>query len=47
MDHPTAAWSTRRLARLPRIGLGTVYRNLKHLAEGLIREIREAWSRAV
>lgn len=42
MDHPTAAWvyaEARR--RLPRIGLGTVYRNLERLAaEGLIREIR-------
>jgi len=41
MDHPTAEWvfeQTRR--RLPRISLGTVYRNLKRLAdEGLIREV--------
>lgn len=42
LDHPTAAWvheEARR--RLPRIGLGTVYRNLERLAaEGFIREIR-------
>jgi Fe2+ or Zn2+ uptake regulation protein len=42
MEHPTAAWvhaEARR--RLPRIGLGTVYRNLERLvAEGSIREIR-------
>jgi Fur family ferric uptake transcriptional regulator len=41
MDHPTADW-VYRLARrkLPRISLGTVYRNLKQLAEeGLINEI--------
>jgi Fur family ferric uptake transcriptional regulator len=41
MDHPTAEWvfeHTRR--RLPRISLGTVYRNLRRLAqEGLIREL--------
>jgi Fur family ferric uptake transcriptional regulator len=41
MDHPTAEWvfeQTRR--RLPRISLGTVYRNLRRLAEeGLIREV--------
>src|SRR5262245_45213299 len=41
MDHPTAEWVHRRARRhLPRIGLGTVYRNLQRLAaEGLIREI--------
>jgi Fe2+ or Zn2+ uptake regulation protein len=41
MDHPTAEWVHRQARRsLPRIGLGTVYRNLKKLAEdGLIREI--------
>jgi Fe2+ or Zn2+ uptake regulation protein len=41
MDHPTAEWVYRQARRrLPRISLGTVYRNLKHLAEaGLIREI--------
>lgn len=41
MDHPTADWVHRQARRsLPRIGLGTVYRNLKQLAdEGLIREI--------
>jgi Fur family transcriptional regulator, ferric uptake regulator len=42
MDHPTAEWVYRRARRrLPRISLGTVYRNLKQLAEaGLIREIQ-------
>jgi Fur family transcriptional regulator, ferric uptake regulator len=41
MDHPTAEWVHRQARRhLPRIGLGTVYRNLQSLAaEGLIREI--------
>jgi Fe2+ or Zn2+ uptake regulation protein len=41
MDHPTADWVYRQARRtLPRIGLGTVYRNLKALAEeGLIREV--------
>ena len=41
MDHPTADWVHRRARRrVPRISLGTVYRNLKLLAEaGLIREI--------
>jgi len=41
MDHPTADWVYRRTRRhLPRISLGTVYRNLKRLAEqGIIREI--------
>lgn len=41
MDHPTAAWVYRQTRRhLPRISLGTVYRNLKRLAEqGIIREI--------
>ena len=41
MDHPTADWVYRQAKkRLPRISLGTVYRNLKRLAEdGLIREI--------
>lgn len=40
MEHPTAEWVHREARRkLPRIGLGTVYRNLKQLAEaGLIRE---------
>jgi Fur family transcriptional regulator, peroxide stress response regulator len=44
MDHPTAEWVFRRARhRLPRISLGTVYRNLKRLAEdGLIREIHMA-----
>ena len=41
-EHPTAEWihkTARR--RLPNVGLGTVYRNLKALvAEGLIREVR-------
>ena len=41
MDHPTADWVYRQTRRhLPRISLGTVYRNLKRLAEqGIIREI--------
>ena len=41
MDHPTADWVFRQARRrLPRISLGTVYRNLKRLAEeGAIREI--------
>jgi Fe2+ or Zn2+ uptake regulation protein len=41
MDHPTAEWVYRQARRnLPRISLGTVYRNLKKLASaGLIREI--------
>jgi Fur family ferric uptake transcriptional regulator len=41
MDHPPAEWVHRQARRhLPRIGLGTVYRNLQRLAaEGLIREI--------
>jgi Fe2+ or Zn2+ uptake regulation protein len=41
MDHPTADWVYRQARRrVPRISLGTVYRNLKALAdEGLIREI--------
>jgi Fur family ferric uptake transcriptional regulator len=41
MDHPTAEWVHRQARRhLPRIGLGTVYRNLQSLAaDGLIREI--------
>jgi Fur family peroxide stress response transcriptional regulator len=41
MDHPTAEWVHAQARRvLPRISLGTVYRNLTALArEGLIREI--------
>jgi Fur family transcriptional regulator, peroxide stress response regulator len=41
MDHPTADWVYRQTRRhLPRISLGTVYRNLKRMAEqGIIREI--------
>jgi Fur family transcriptional regulator, ferric uptake regulator len=41
MDHPSADWVYRQARRrLPRISLGTVYRNLKRLAaDGLIREI--------
>jgi len=41
MDHPTAEWVFEQTRRhLPRISLGTVYRNLKGLAgEGLIREV--------
>jgi Fur family ferric uptake transcriptional regulator len=44
MDHPTADWVHRQARRrLPRISLGTVYRNLERLAaEGLIRELRLA-----
>ncbi|MEO5761597.1 MAG: transcriptional repressor [Vicinamibacteria bacterium] len=41
-EHPTADWvykTTRK--RLPKVGLGTVYRNLKALVdEGLVREVR-------
>ena len=42
MDHPRADWVYRQARRrLPRISLGTVYRNLKQLADlGLIREIQ-------
>ena len=42
MDHPTAAWVHEQARRsLPKIGLGTVYRNLKSLVEeGVIREIQ-------
>ena len=42
MEHPTAEWVYRRARRrIPRISLGTVYRNLKQLADaGLIREIQ-------
>jgi Fur family transcriptional regulator, peroxide stress response regulator len=40
MDHPTAEWVYRQARRrLPRISLGTVYRNLKGLVEE--RAIRE------
>jgi Fe2+ or Zn2+ uptake regulation protein len=41
MDHPTAEWVHRQTRRrLPRVSLGTVYRNLKELAgEGAIREL--------
>ena len=41
MDHPTAEWVHRQARRaLPRISLGTVYRNLTKLAaRGLIHEI--------
>ena len=44
MDHPTADWVYRQARRrLPRISLGTVYRNLKKLAEeGLICEVQIA-----
>ncbi len=35
MDHPTADWVYRQARRrLPRISLGTVYRNLKQLDRG-------------
>ena len=48
MDHPTADWVYRKARRrLPRISLGTVYRNLKQLADlGLIREIQAGGSAA-
>ena len=48
MDHPTADWVYRQARRrLPRISLGTVYRNLKQLAAlGLIREIQSGGSAA-
>jgi Fe2+ or Zn2+ uptake regulation protein len=41
MDHPTADWVYRQARRrLPRLSLGTVYRNLKWLAaHGLIGEV--------
>lgn len=44
MDHPTAEWIHRQARRrIPRIALGTVYRNLKRLAaEDLIREVHTA-----
>jgi Fur family ferric uptake transcriptional regulator len=40
MEHPTAEWVHRAARRKqPKIGLATVYRNLKQLAQaGLIRE---------
>lgn len=43
-EHPTAEWIFKTARkRLPRVGLGTVYRNLKALVEaGLIREVRSA-----
>jgi Fe2+ or Zn2+ uptake regulation protein len=48
MDHPTADWVFREARRrLPRISLGTVYRNLKQLAlAGLIREIHSGGQQA-
>ena len=48
MDHPTADWVHGQARRtLPRISLGTVYRNLKRLAaDGLIREIQAAFPAA-
>lgn len=48
MDHPTADWVHRQARRrLPRISLGTVYRNLKRLAEeGAIREIHSGGHQA-
>lgn len=44
MDHPTAEWVYRQARRLmPRLSLGTVYRNLNWLAaHGLIREVHTA-----
>jgi len=43
-EHPTAEWIFKTARkRLPRVGLGTIYRNLKTLVdEGLIREVRSA-----
>jgi Fur family ferric uptake transcriptional regulator len=43
-EHPTAEWIYKTVRkRLPRVGLGTIYRNLKALVEeGLIREVRRA-----
>jgi Fe2+ or Zn2+ uptake regulation protein len=48
MDHPTADWVFREARRrMPRISLGTVYRNLKQLAAaGLIREIHSGGQQA-
>lgn len=48
MDHPTAEWVFREARRrLPRISLGTVYRNLKQLAgAGLIHEIHSGGQQA-
>ena len=48
MDHPTADWVFKEARRrMPRISLGTVYRNLKQLAEaGLIREIHSGGQQA-
>jgi Fe2+ or Zn2+ uptake regulation protein len=48
MDHPTADWVFRQARRrVPRISLGTVYRNLKALAEeGVIREIHTGGHKA-
>ena len=44
LDHPTAEWIFKMARkRLPRVGLGTIYRNLKALVdEGLIHEVRRA-----
>jgi len=44
MEHPTAEWVYRQARRhLPHISLGTVYRNLKRLADdGLVREVHTA-----
>jgi len=48
MDHPTADWVFKEARRrLPRISLGTVYRNLKQLVgAGLIREIHSGGQQA-
>ena len=48
MDHPTADWVFKEARRrMPRISLGTVYRNLKQLADaGLIREIHSGGQQA-
>ena len=48
MDHPTADWVFKEARRrMPKISLGTVYRNLKQLADaGLIREIHSGGQQA-
>lgn len=44
MDHPTAEWVYRQARRhMPRISVGTVYRNLKELSsEGYVQELHAA-----
>lgn len=48
-EHPTAEWVYRETRRhLPKIGLATVYRNLKALAgAGLIAEVRSSTDEAL